>query len=186
MNSTKWLLDPRTRESQAHQQMLCFSLSRTLTFGEWPWYLGTWQAMGRCCSQQSHRDATGEHFLASSPGVSLSASPLGILMLLTTHAPRCSTAGTRAVSRTWRSPTTRPPGSRRHFQWWTSYTWCSLGASSEWAALCGHRPGRKGVSRMASVTWKPSSHHQGKKCGRETGCIFSLYLYLLILTVYKA
>ena len=132
--------------------------------------------------QGRHRRA----FPGFQPGVSLSASPLGILMLLTTHAPRCSTAGTRAVSRTWRSPTTRPPGSRRHFQWWTSYTWCSLGASSEWAALCGHRPGRKGVSSMASVTWKPSSHHQGKKCGRETGCIFSLYLYLLILTVYKA
>lgn len=147
------------------------SLSRTLTFGEWPWYLGM-AAMGRCCSQQSHRDATGEHFLASSPGyLSVSASKASSAAHHT-RTSRCSTAGTRAVSRTWRSPTTRPPGSRRHFRWWTSYTWCSLVASSEWAALCGHRPGRKGVSRTASVTWKPSSPSSGKKCGRRRGAFF--------------
>lgn len=138
----------------------------------WPWPLDTHPAIWEVLHpMKPHK--TLSYVLTSGPGVPLSVSPSG-----GSHpahrAPHCWTAGTRAVCHTWRSPTTRPPSSRHHFLWWTSCTWCSLEASSEWAALCGHQPGGEGVNKEAWVTFTQHPHYQRKRG-----------LTLLILIDYK-
>ena len=172
----KWLLDPRARESQAHQQMLCFSLSRTLRFGEWPvtvilgYTAGHGEVLLPTKPQRCHRRAfpgfQPRDISRCQPSRHLGAACHTRTSLFDSWYQGCS-----PYVKISQKTTT---GSRRQFLWWTSYTWCSPGASSGWAALCGRRPGRKRVSRMASVTWRLSSHHQGEKCGREMGCIFPL------------
>lgn len=162
---------PHQRITGTSANALLFS-SRTLTFGEWPWYSRYMAGHGEVLFPTSHRDATEGAFPGFQPRVSLQCQPSRHLDAA--HHTRTS------LFDSWYqgcfpyvkiSPQHDPPGSRRHFRWWTSYTWCSLGASSEWAALCGHRPGRKGVSRTASVTWKPSSIIRGKS-GRGRGAFF--------------
>lgn len=127
----------------------------------WPWPLGTQQAIWKVLHP------TKPHKILSCVLTSGKGAPLSVSPSRGSHpahcAPHCWTAGTRAVCHMWRSPTTRPPGSRHHFLWWTSCTWCSLEASSEWAASCGHQPGGKEVNKEAWVTSTQHSHYNIRK-----------------------
>lgn len=160
--------DPRTRESQAHQQMLCFSLSRTLTFGEW-WYLG----ISRLRCPTKPQGTPGRAFPGFQPrGISQCQPQASWCCSLHTHP---LFRATRAVSTDL--PQHEPPVPRRHSRWWTSYTWCSLGASSEWAVLCGHRLLKRGGAGRVSVTWKPSSIIRGKRKGDGVH-FFPLFVFI--------